>query len=119
MDFEFSDEQRQLREAVEGFAAKEYSFEHLRAVKQSGAGWDPAVWRGLAELGVTALNVPTSLGGLGYGPTVPLREPILTSAVVATALLRQYETSASAAELLRAMATGDRIAALAHFEPRS
>src|ERR1700733_9088693 len=117
MDFEFSDEQRQLREAVEGFAAKEYSFEHLRSVKRSGAGWDPAVWRGLAELGVTALNVPTSLGGLGYGPTETLAlmdacgpslflEPILTSAVVATALLRQYETSASAAELLRAMATG-------------
>jgi alkylation response protein AidB-like acyl-CoA dehydrogenase len=130
MDFEFSDEQRQLREAIEGFAAKEYSFDHLRAVKRSGAGWDPAVWRGLAELGVTALNVPASLGGLGYGPTETLAlmdacgpslllEPILTSAVVATVLLRQYESSASAVELLRAMATGDRIAALAHFEPRS
>ena len=130
MDFEFSDEQRQLREAVESFAAKEYSFDHLRAVKRSGAGWDPAVWRGLAELGATALHVPASLGGLGYGPTETLAlmdgcgpglllEPILTSAVVATALLRQYDRSASAAGLLRAMATGDRIAALAHFEPRS
>ena len=77
-----------------------------------------------------ALNVPASLGGLGYGPTETLAlmdacgpslllEPIFTSAVVATALLRQYETSTSAAELLRAMAAGDRIAALAHFEPRS
>src|SRR6204780_2174812 len=111
MDFEFSDEQRQLREAVEAFAAKEYTFERLRAIKRAGAGWDPAVWRGLAELGVTALNVPASLGGLGYGPTETLAlmdacaprlllEPILTSAVVATALLRQYDRRASAAGLL-------------------
>jgi alkylation response protein AidB-like acyl-CoA dehydrogenase len=130
MDFEFSDEQRQLREAVESFAAKEYSFDHLRAVKRSGAGWDPAVWCGLADLGVTALNVPASLGGLGYGPTETLAlmdgcgpglllEPILTSAVIATEMLRQYEKSVAAAELMRAMAAGDRIAALAHFEPRS
>jgi alkylation response protein AidB-like acyl-CoA dehydrogenase len=130
MDFEFSDEQRQLREAVEGFATKEYTFDRLRAIKRSGAGWDPAVWRGLAELGVTALNVPASLGGLGYGPTETLAlmdaigpslllEPVLTSAVIATALLRQFDGSAPAAELLRAMATGDRIAALAHFEPKS
>ena len=129
MDFEFSDEQRQLREAVEGFATKEYTFDRLRAIKRSGAGWDPAVWRGLAELGVTALNVPAARGGLGYGPTETLAlmdasgpslllEPILTSAVIATALLRQFD-GASATELLRALAAGDRIAALAHFEPSS
>ncbi len=130
MDFEFSEEQRQLREAVEGFAAKEYDFDHLRAVKRSGAGWDPAVWRGLAQLGVTALNVPASLGGLGYGPTETLAlmeacgpslllEPILSSAVIATALLREHAGEEPAAELLRGMAAGDRIATLAHFEPGS
>jgi alkylation response protein AidB-like acyl-CoA dehydrogenase len=127
MDFEFSDEQRQLRDAVEGFLAKEYAFEHLRAVKRSGAGWDPGVWRGLAELGVLAVNVPTSLGGLGYGPTETLAlmeacgpslllEPVLSSAVIATALLGAYERDTPAAELLGAMAGGERIAAVAHFE---
>jgi alkylation response protein AidB-like acyl-CoA dehydrogenase len=130
MDFEFSDEQRQLREAVEGFAAKEYTFERLRAIKSSGAGWDPAVWRGLAELGVTALHVPESLGGLGYGPAETLAlmeacgpslmlEPILSSAIIATSLLSRRDDGASAAELLRAMAAGERIAALAHFERQS
>jgi alkylation response protein AidB-like acyl-CoA dehydrogenase len=130
VDFEFSDEQRQLREAVEGFTAKEYSFDRLRAIKRSGAGWDPAVWRGLAELGVTALLVPASLGGLGHGATETLAlmdacgpslmlEPILTSAIVATALLRQFEADPRAAGLMRAMAAGERIAALAHFEPES
>ena len=128
MDFEFSDEQRQLREAVQAFLAKEYTFDHLRAIKRSGKGWDPAVWRGLAELGVPAVNVPESLGGLGYGPTETLAlmdacgsslllEPVLASAVIATALLREHQSAAPAAELLRAMARGERIATVAHFEP--
>ena len=130
MDFEFSDEQRQLREAIETFAAKEYGFEHLRALKKSRAGWDPAVWRGLAELGVTALHVPAALGGLGYGPTETLAlmdacgpslflEPILTSAVIATVLLVPYAAQPAAADALRALGRGERIAALAHFEPKS
>jgi alkylation response protein AidB-like acyl-CoA dehydrogenase len=127
VNFDFSDEQQQLREAVEQFLAKEYPFERLRAAKSSAA-WDPAVWRGLAELGVTAINVPSSLGGLGYGPMETLvlmgacgpsllLEPVLTSAVIATVLLREFERAEPAAELLRAMAGGGRIAAVAHFEP--
>jgi alkylation response protein AidB-like acyl-CoA dehydrogenase len=127
VNFDFSDEQRQLREAVEQFLAKEYPFERLRVAKSSAA-WDPAVWRGLAELGVTAINVPSSLGGLGYGPMETLvlmgacgpsllLEPVLTSAVIATVLLREFERAEPAAELLRAMAGGGRIAAVAHFEP--
>jgi hypothetical protein len=46
-----------------------------------------------------------------------LLEPVLTSAVIATVLLRQFEGAEPAAELLRAMAGGGRIAAVAHFEP--
>jgi hypothetical protein len=128
MDFEFSEEQRQLRDAVEGFLGKEYAFERLRAIKRSGAGWDPAVWRGLADLGVLALNVPAALGGLGYGPTETLAlmdacgpslllEPLLSSAVIATALLREYQGAAGAADLLRGMGQGERICTVAHFEP--
>ena len=128
MNFDFSDEQQQLREAVEQFLAKEYPFERLRAAKRSAEAWDPAVWRGLAELGVTAINVPSALGGLGYGPMETLvlmsacgpsllLEPVLSSAVIATVLLREFERAEPAAELLRAMAGGERIAAVAHFEP--
>jgi alkylation response protein AidB-like acyl-CoA dehydrogenase len=50
------------------------------------------------------------------GPSL-LLEPVLTSAVIATVLLREFERAEPAAELLRAMAGGGRIAAVAHFEP--
>jgi len=128
MDFEFSEEQRQLHDAVEGYVSKEYTFERLQAVKRGGMGWDPAVWRGLAELGVTAINVPAAHGGLGYGPLETLAlmdacgpslllEPVLSSAVIATALLSEYASAGPAADLLGAMARGERIASVAHFEP--
>jgi alkylation response protein AidB-like acyl-CoA dehydrogenase len=128
MDFEFSDEQRQLHDAVRSFLAKEHPFERLLAIKRSGSGWDPGVWRGLAELGVPAINVPIALGGLGYGPQETLalmdacgptllQEPVLSSAVIATALLNEFANAAPAADMLRSMARGECIAAVAHFEP--
>jgi alkylation response protein AidB-like acyl-CoA dehydrogenase len=128
MDFDFTDEQRQLHDSVRSFLAKEHPFERLLAVKRSGSGWDPTLWRGLAELGVPAINVPAALGGLGYGPQETLalmdacgptllQEPVLSSAVIATALLNEFASAAPAAATLRAMARGEHIATVAHFEP--
>jgi len=130
MDFEFSDEQRQLHETVDRFLNEQYPFEKYRAVKASAEGWDRTTWKGLAELGVLAINVPTEQGGLGFGPLENLAlmgacgrnlllEPFLSSAIIATAVLRSNVSNAAAAELLRQMASGDAIAVLAHYESDS
>jgi hypothetical protein len=127
LDFEFSDEQRQLHDAVERYLGDQYSFDRYKAIKESAAGWDPAIWRGLADLGVLAITVPTAQGGLGFGPLETLAmmgdcgrslllEPVLSSAVIATAVLRPFATETPVAEMLAGMATGERIAALAHFD---
>ncbi len=127
MNFEFSDEQRQLHDAVERYLSEQYGFDRFKAIKGSAAGWDPAVWRDLAELGVLAITVPAAQGGLGFGPLETLAmmgdcgrslllEPVLSSAVIATAVLRAFADETPAAELLAAMATGEKIAVLAHFE---
>jgi alkylation response protein AidB-like acyl-CoA dehydrogenase len=127
LNFEFSDEQRQLHDAVERYLGEQYGFDRYQAIKRSAAGWDPDVWRGLADLGVLAITVPTAQGGLGFGPLETLAmmgdcgrslllEPVLSSAIIATAALRAFADEAPAALLLTAMATGEKIAALAHFE---
>jgi alkylation response protein AidB-like acyl-CoA dehydrogenase len=129
MNFEFSDEQRQLHETVDRYLTEQYTFEKFRAINASAAGWDKAAWSGLAELGVLALNVPAAQGGLGFGPLETLSvmgacgrslllEPFLSSAVIATALLRAFDDAAAAA-LLTQMAAGEAIAVLAHYEPDS
>ncbi len=127
MDFEFSDEQRQLREVVERYLTDKYDFDRYRAIKRSDTGWDAAVWRELADLGVLGINVPTAHGGLGFGPLETLAmmgacgsslllEPLIDSAVIASGVLRAFPGDAAANEMLSRMATGHEIAVLAHFE---
>jgi alkylation response protein AidB-like acyl-CoA dehydrogenase len=127
MNFEFSDEQRQLQETVDRYLTEQYPFDKFRAIKASQAGWDKTTWAGLAELGVLALNVPVTEGGLGFGPLETLAmmgpcgrslllEPFLSSAVIATAVLRPFAAERGVAELLTRMAEGTAIAAVAHFE---
>jgi alkylation response protein AidB-like acyl-CoA dehydrogenase len=130
MNFEFSDEQQQLQDTVDRYLTDQYTFEKFRVINASPSGWDKAAWAGLAELGVLALNVPVAQGGLGFGPLETLSvmgacgrslllEPFLSSAVIATAVLRAFADDAAATELLTRMAAGEAIAVLAHYEPDS
>src|SRR5271170_4972128 len=130
MNFEFSDEQRQLHDTVDRYLKEQYGFDRFRAINASRAGWDKAAWSGLAELGMLAINVPAAQGGLGFGPLETLAmmgacgrslllEPFLSSAVIATAALRAYADDTEAARLLTAMGEGKAIAVLAHFESES
>jgi len=127
MNFDFSDEQRQLQDVVERYLGEQYAFERFQAIKGSASGWDPAVWRELADLGVLGINVPAEQGGLGFGPLETLAamgacgrnlllEPLLSSGVIATALLRTFSEDAAAGKMLARMASGEEIAVLAHFE---
>lgn len=130
MDFSFSEEQQQLQDAINRFVQGDYGFERRRKIVASPEGWSREVWKGLADLGVLAMNVPEEHGGLGYGPvetllamqsTGPalLAEPLLESAVIATSLVRDFGNAAQKDELLSALASGERIVVLAHFEPAS
>src|SRR5580704_13128709 len=127
MDFEFTEEQRQLRETLERFLSKQYSFDRYRAIKASAAGWDRQVWQQLAELGVLSVNVPTEQGGLGFGPLETLAmmdicgpsmllEPLTSSAVIATSLLSAFNSNSAVGSLLQQMGSGEKIAVLAHHD---
>lgn len=127
MDFSFSEEQQQLQDAISRFVQGDYSFERRKGIIASPGGWSQEVWKGLADLGVLAMNVPEAHGGLGYGPIETLLamqsvgpallcEPLLESAVIATALVRDFGTGEQQAELLPVMASGERIVVLAHLE---
>jgi alkylation response protein AidB-like acyl-CoA dehydrogenase len=130
MNFEFSEEQQQLHESIDRYLTQQYGFEKFRAIKASEAGWDKAMWSGLAELGVLAINVPVEQGGLGFGPLETLAmmgpcgrslvlEPVLSSAVIGTATLKAFGADPAAADLLGKLASGENIAVLAHFESDS
>jgi alkylation response protein AidB-like acyl-CoA dehydrogenase len=67
MHFGLTPEQGMLQETVRGFIAGECPPPRLREIFDSGAGHDPALWKGLAEMGIAGLTVPESLGGAGLG----------------------------------------------------
>ena len=53
MDFDFSDDQEQLRDAVRKWVDKGYDFDRRRAIVAAG-GFDRAAYGEMAELGLTA-----------------------------------------------------------------
>jgi len=67
MDFNFNQEQLQLADALKRWIAREYGAEARRAIVASADGTSDAAWRGLAELGLTALPLPEARGGYDGG----------------------------------------------------
>jgi alkylation response protein AidB-like acyl-CoA dehydrogenase len=51
MDFAFSDEQELLRGAAREFLADRYPADKVVALADSEAGWNPSIWKELADLG--------------------------------------------------------------------
>lgn len=65
-EFVFTDEQRQLRDAVRGFCADHFDEQTVRRLMESDPAYDPRVWARLgSELGVLGLSVPEADGGVG------------------------------------------------------
>ena len=65
MNFEYSDDQRMLRDTLERFVADRYSFDARRAHLSQPDGWSRVIWVELAELGVLSLPFAVQDGGLG------------------------------------------------------
>ena len=125
MDFDFSDDQVSLREAVARWVSKDHGFERRHALAKAG-GATRAVYGELAELGLTALAVPEAHGGMGFGPVeamVVLEElgrglvsaPYAQGALTAPALLARGDVTL-AAEWLPKIADGSALVVLAHQE---
>lgn len=128
MDFNFSEDQEALRDAVRRFVDKDYSFERRRQIERTG-GFDRSVWEGLAGLGLSALTVPEAQGGLGLGAVDAMvvmeelgrglvMEPLAQGALIAPALLGHAD-AALQADWLPRIAGGEALVVLAHQEARS
>jgi alkylation response protein AidB-like acyl-CoA dehydrogenase len=99
VEFTFSDEQDQLRDAVRSFLAAQCPPSYVRAMLDEPAGFTAGVWQQVVDLGWTGVLVPEQHGGLGLGmvDVVVLMEemgrvlfpgPFFSSAVLATLAAR-------------------------------
>lgn len=67
MDFNFTDDQEQLRDAVRKWVDKGYDFERRRKIEAAG-GFSREAWDEINELGLGGLYIAEDDGGLGMGP---------------------------------------------------
>ena len=66
MDFRLSEDQRALQQGVRAFCDGRLPVEALHELAKRG-GFERALWKELAELGVYSLRLPESEGGVGLG----------------------------------------------------
>jgi alkylation response protein AidB-like acyl-CoA dehydrogenase len=67
MNFDFSDEQKQLRDQARKFLTEKCPPKAVRAVLDGNAPYDRDLWKGLAEMGFLGVAIPEAYGGAGAG----------------------------------------------------
>lgn len=128
MDFDFSDDQESLRDAVRKWVDKGYDFERRRKAVKAG-GFDRAAYRELADLGLTGLYVAEDQGGMGMGPIEGMvvmeelgrgivLEP-LAQTLIASGLLSGYAPAALKSAWLPKIAGGEALVVLAYVERKA
>jgi alkylation response protein AidB-like acyl-CoA dehydrogenase len=128
MDFDFTNDQEQLRDAVRKWVDKGYDFERRRAIVKAG-GFDKDAYSELAQLGLTGLYVPEDQGGMGMGPVEGMvvmeelgrgivLEP-LAQTLIAGGILNGYADDALKSAWLPRIAGGEALVVLAQQERKA
>ena len=128
MDFNLTEEQKMLQDSLRRFVDNEYSFDKRTQIIASGQGVDKPTWNALAEMGLLGFTFPEENDGLGgdaidtmlvmecFGRGLVV-EPYLATVVLAGGLIRDAGSEGQKAEILPAIASGEKLMALAHHEP--
>jgi acyl-CoA dehydrogenase len=128
LDFEFSAEHDELRQAVRRFLGARAPLASVRAAYGDERACGDELWRGLVELGVVGLLAPAERGGAGRGmvdAAVVLEElgravcpcPYLATAVGAVSLVDALDGWGDH-PVLATLAGGEGRGAVAVYEPR-
>jgi alkylation response protein AidB-like acyl-CoA dehydrogenase len=67
MNFDFSDEQKQLRDEARKFLAEKCPPKAVRTVLDGKEPYDRELWKGLAGMGFLGVAIPEAYGGAGAG----------------------------------------------------
>jgi len=127
MNFDFSDDQKLLKEQVRKFLADKCPTKVVRRVLDGNEAYAEEVWKGLVELGVPGVGIPEAYGGLGLSPLelcVVAEEigraaapvPFDTSVVLATEAIKLAGSEAQKKKWLPELAAGRAVGTLAVAE---
>jgi len=127
MNFELTEEQKMIVDAVKRFVDKDSPVTRFRQMRTTDVGWEAKVWKTMGDNGWLAVNFPEAHGG--YGGTfvdvalileqlgrglVP--EPYIASVVLAGGLLSKLGNDAQVEKFLAPMLEGRTTLAFAYAE---
>src|SRR5581483_1309309 len=130
MDFDLSEEQRLLKESVDGLLTDVYDFEQRKKYMKEKGGWSKGVWSKLAEQGLLGLPFSEADGGFGAGAVETMivmealgkalvLEPYLATVVICGGFLRHGGSAAQKAAHIPGIIDGSRTFAFAQLEKNS
>jgi acyl-CoA dehydrogenase len=127
MNFDFSDEQKQLKDQARRFLADKCPTQAVRAVLEGPEPFDRKLWQALAEMGYMGTAIPEQYGGLGAGylelciiaeelgrALAPV--PFASSIYLAAEFLMAAGSDAQKKAWLPLLASGEKIGCFAHAE---
>ncbi|WP_169814058.1 acyl-CoA dehydrogenase family protein, partial [Actinomadura kijaniata] len=126
MDFNLDETQQELQGLAADLLKREAAPDRLEAFEKTGAPYDAAVWKALAQAGLLGVVLPEEVGGAGLGPvelTVILRQvgahvapvPAYASLALAALPIARHGTGEQRA-LLAPLNEGDAILTGAYRE---
>jgi acyl-CoA dehydrogenase len=127
MNFDFSDDQKQLRDQARRFLTEKCTSKAVRQVLEGKDTYDRALWKGLAELGFLGVAIPEDFGGSGAGHLelcviaeelgrVVAPVPFASSIYLAAEAIMLAGSDAQKRKYLPGLASGEKIGTLALFE---
>ena len=127
MNFEFSDDQKQLRDHARRYLAEHSPPKAVRAVLEGQFPYDKALWKGLAEMGFLGVAIPEEFGGAGAGHLelcviaeeigrVLAPVPFASSIYLAAEAIMLAGSETQKKKWLPKIASGEAIGTLALFE---
>lgn len=130
MDFDLSEEQRLLKDSIDGLLTDSYDFEQRKKYAQEKGGWSKAVWDKLAEQGLLGLPFSEQDGGFGGGPVETMivmealgralvLEPYLATVVLGGGFLRHGGSAAQKEKYIPSIVDGSKTLAFAQLETDS
>jgi alkylation response protein AidB-like acyl-CoA dehydrogenase len=127
MNFDFSDDQKQLRDQARKFLTEKCPPKAVRNVLDGKEPYDRALWKGLAEMGFLGVAIPEAYGGAGAGhlelcviaeemgrALAPV--PFSSTVYLAAEAILLAGSEAQKRKWLPAIAAGEAIGTLALFE---
>ena len=130
MDFDLTEEQRLLRESVDGLLTDAYDFDQRKKFMAEKGGWSKAFWGNLAEQGLLGLPFSEADGGFGAGGVETMivmealgkalvLEPYLATVVLGGGFLRHGASVEQKARHIPGIIDGSKTFAFAQLEKKS